>query len=150
LVAELESRNLLQGFDFDGEASFSQMLKDHIAGKNDSWAVRWHASCYLRDLLILYSGRALAQNIGRDGSGTHSTITDESLDVMLSPSPIDIGNVPVEENAQAREAIKRFFYAQRAQTSDALSNSKEAATIRKKLPLPQRQASILLHRYVKF
>ena len=109
LAAELESRNLLHAFDFDGEASFSQMLKDHIAGKNDSWAIRWHASCYLRDLLILYPGRALAQNIGRDGSGTHSAITDEFLNVMLSPSPIDIGNVPVEENTQAREAIKRFF-----------------------------------------
>jgi FkbM family methyltransferase len=143
LAAELETRNLLHAFDFDGEASFLQMLKDHIAGKNDSWAVRWHASCYLRDLLILYPGRALAQNVGRDGSGTHSAVTDESLNVMLSPSPIDIGNIPVEECAQARKAIKRFFSAHRVQTSDALSNSKEAATIRKKLALPQRLASVL-------
>ena len=143
LASELETRNLLHAFDFDGEASFSQMLKDHIAGKNNSWAIRWHASCYLRDLLILYPGRALAQNIGRDGSGTHSAITDVSLNVTLSPSPIDIENVPVEENTQAREAIKRFFYAQRVQTSDALSNSKEGSTIRKKLPLPRRPANVL-------
>jgi FkbM family methyltransferase len=107
------------------------------------WAVRWHASSYLRDLLILYPGRALAQNIGRDGSGTHSTITDEPLDVMLSPSPIVIGNVPVEENALAREAIKLFFNAQRVSTSDAPAKLKEAATIRKKSPLQRRLASVL-------
>jgi hypothetical protein len=139
LAVELESRNLLHAFDFDGEASFSQMLKDHIAGRNDSWAVRWHASCYLRNLLILYPGRALALNIGCDGSGTHSTIADESLNVMLSSSPIVIGDVPVEENALAREAIKRFFNAQRVPSSKA----KGAATIRKKLALLERLASVL-------
>jgi hypothetical protein len=61
------------------------------------WAVRWHASCYLRDLLILYPGRALAQNIGRDGSGTHSTITDESFDVMLSLHQLTLGTFPLKK-----------------------------------------------------
>jgi FkbM family methyltransferase len=141
LAAELESRSLLHAFDFDGTASFSQMLMDHTAGKNESWAIRWHASCYLRDLLILYPGRALAQNIGRDGTGTHSTTTDESLNVMLSPSPIVIGNVPIEENTQAREAIKNFFRAQGGAKTSAL---KEAVTKRKPLPLRQRAVSVLL------
>ena len=109
LLAELEERKLLHAFDFDGAMGFSQMLKDQIAGKNDSWAVRWHASCYLRDLLILYPGRALAQNIGLDGSGTHCAAPDSSHDVKLSSAPLIIGNIPIEENVKAREAIKRFF-----------------------------------------
>lgn len=114
LLAELEACELVSAFDFDGAMSFSQMLKDQIAGKNDSWAVRWHASCYLRDLLILYPGRALACNIGFDGSGTHSAVADTTLDVKLSPTPVKVGGIAVEENARAREAIKRFFISQHA------------------------------------
>ncbi len=114
LLAELEARKLLSAFDFDGAMSFSQMLKDQIDGKNDSWAVRWHASCYLRDLLILYPGRALARNIGIDGSGTHGAVPDTTLDVKLSSTPVKVGGIAVEENALAREAIKRFFISQHA------------------------------------
>jgi len=109
LLRELKARNLCHAFDFDGAMGFVQMLKDQIAGRNDSWAVRWHASCYLRDMLILYPGRALAHNIGHDGSGTHSLQEDDSFNVMLSPTAITVGGIEVAENAQAREAIRRFF-----------------------------------------
>jgi hypothetical protein len=109
LTYQLESGNLLGAFDFDGAAGYSQMLKDQIVGKNDSWAIRWHASCYLRDLLVLYPGRALAENIGRDGTGTHSTAADKTFDVNLSSTSVTVGGIPVEESTKAREAIRRFF-----------------------------------------
>jgi hypothetical protein len=129
---------------FAEQLAFSQMLMEHTASKNESWAISWHASCYLRDLLIPYPRRALAQNIGRDGRGTHSTTTDEPSNVMLSASPIVIRNVPIEENRQAPVAIKSFFNAQGGAKAGALSASKEAATKRKLLPLRQRAASVLL------
>jgi hypothetical protein len=115
LASQLETRNLLHAFDLDSAASYSQMLKDQIVGKNDSWAIRWHASCYLRDLLVLYPGRALAENIGRDGTGTHSTAADEAFDINLSSTPVTVGGIPVEESTRAREAIKRFFIKQKAE-----------------------------------
>jgi len=85
------------------------MIEDQIAGKNESWAVRWHASCFLRDLLILYPGRSLAANIGVDGSGTHCTGSDQSLDVNLSPTAVSVRVCPVEENLAMRAAIRDFF-----------------------------------------
>jgi hypothetical protein len=109
LLAELKARNLVDAFNFDGAIGYSQMLEDQIAGRNDSWAIRWHATCYLNDLLVLYPGRALAQNIGRDGSGTHSFTQDETMDVRLSPTPIVVGGIAIEENALGRDAIRRFF-----------------------------------------
>ena len=109
LLEELEARNLCHAFDFDGAMGFVQMLEDQIAGRNNSWAVRWHASCYLRDRLILYPGRALAQNIGHDGSGTHSTIENDTLNVALSPTPVMVGSIAIEENAAARQAVSEFF-----------------------------------------
>ena len=109
LLAELRRRGLTSQFDFDGAMKFTQMLEDQIAGRNDSWAVRWHASCFLRDLLILYPGQPLATNIGTDGSGTHSVTSDDSLVSELSDRPILVGGIPIEENPEARSAIRAFL-----------------------------------------
>jgi FkbM family methyltransferase len=116
LLAELGARNLEHAFDFDGAAGFVAMLKDQIAGKNDSWAIRWHASCFLRDLLILYPGRPLAQNIGHDGSGTHSLVADDSLNVHLSSTPISLEKIAAEESREGRAAICDFLRRSAAPT----------------------------------
>jgi FkbM family methyltransferase len=109
LLQELKARNFCHAFDFDGAMGFVQMLEDQIAGRNNSWAVRWHASCFLRDYLILYPGRALAHNIGQDGSGTHSLVQNDMLNVKLSPTPVTVGGIVVEENAMARQAVCEFL-----------------------------------------
>jgi FkbM family methyltransferase len=110
LLAELEARNLERAFDFDGAAGLVAMLKGQIAGKNDSWAIRWHASCFLRDLLVLYPGRPLAQNIGHDGSGTHSSVADDSLNVHLSSTPISLEKIAAKESREGRAAVCDFFF----------------------------------------
>jgi len=122
LAANIEARELVYAFNMDGTFDYFQMLKDHGSGKNDSWAVRWHASCFLNDLLILYPGRALARNIGYDGTGTHSAISDANFDVSLSGAPVEVGGISVEESEQARAAIKRFFAETRNQTAFAESH----------------------------
>lgn len=127
LLAELTERNLEQSFDFDGAMGYTQMLKDQIEGKNDSWAVRWHASCFLRDLLILYPGRTLVCNIGNDGSGTHATMSDESYTSALSARPIVLARIPIEQNATARAAILDFFKASQ-EPSCATPESKELSS----------------------
>ena len=110
LLRKLRSRRLLPAFDFDGTMAFTQMLKDQIAGRNDSWAVRWHASCFLHDLLILYPGRSLAMNIGHDGSGTHTTAVNRVFDVALSTQPVEVHDMAIEESAAGREAIRSSFF----------------------------------------
>ena len=47
------------------------MLKDQILAKNDSWAIRWYASVFLKDKLTLYPSYSFVQNIGIDNSGEH-------------------------------------------------------------------------------
>lgn len=109
LLRELEKRKLAYAFDFDGTMGFTAMLQDQILGKNDSWAVRWHASCFLHDRLILYPGRSLVQNIGNDGSGTHVKAADDSYDVVVSTTPVRIGGIEVEESVVGRAAFCDFF-----------------------------------------
>lgn len=108
LLRQLEQKGLERDFDFDGSYPYVRMLKDQINGKNDSWAIRWYASAYLQDKLCLYPGRSLIQNIGTDGSGTHSGITS-SLEVKLSEEPVIPGEIPVQEDIQSKKIIASFF-----------------------------------------
>ena len=107
LLAELRRRKLLRYFDQDGTSNYVDMLKRQIAGKNDSWAVRWRASVILADMLSLYPGRSLTENIGFDGSGTHSDISS-MWQVKLSQSPVAVGDIPIQHSQEGFEAFKRF------------------------------------------
>lgn len=108
LLDDLRLRRLTRDFDLDGAYPYTRMLADQVAGVNDSWAIRWHASCYLRDLLTLYPGRSLVRNIGHDSSGTHSKETAE-FDGDLADRKIMIRDIPVEPCTAAREAFIGFL-----------------------------------------
>jgi hypothetical protein len=108
LLGELRERNLTRAFDLDGAYPFTRMLADQVGGRNDSWAIRWHASAYLRGMLTLYPGRSLVRNIGNDASGTHSKSTDE-FDVDLDSVHVPVQPIPLAENTSARDAFIRFL-----------------------------------------
>lgn len=108
LLNELKCRKLIHAFDFNGLYPYSKMLESQIKGKNDSWAVRWHASAFLEGKLTLYPGRSLVHNIGNDNSGTHCEESTD-LDVILSASPINLNNISVEPSQQGRLAFVDFF-----------------------------------------
>jgi len=52
LMHEIRQKKL--GWEFDGYCGFTNMLADQIKGKNDSWAIRWHASAFLKEKLSLF------------------------------------------------------------------------------------------------
>jgi len=108
LLSELRRRELTDLFDFSGTQSFVRMLEDQIAGRVDSWAIRWYASAFLADRLTLYPGRSLVRNIGNDGSGTHTRLTGR-FDSELRPSAPSLNGLLVEESLEARHAFERFF-----------------------------------------
>ena len=110
LLAELRLQKLTRLFDFDGAYSYTRMLKKQIAGKNQSWAVRWHAAAFLANRLTLYPGTSLVQNIGNDMSGTHCDARD-SFFTKLAERPIRVGRIPLEECSSARMALVRFWKA---------------------------------------
>jgi hypothetical protein len=113
LLDELERRRLARHFDFEGHYPYTQMLKDQIAGRNSSWAIRWHAACYLEGLLTLYPGRSLVENIGNDSSGTHCE-TSDAFSRGLIGGPVHVGSIPVEPSEAARAAFARFFAGHRS------------------------------------
>jgi Glycosyl transferase family 2 len=107
LLHELNVHNLANCFDFDGAYPYTKMLENQINGKNNSWAIRWYASAFLKNKLTLYPGRSLVHNIGIDGSGTHCSTT-EDFTALISHSSIKVEQIPVEENEFARTEIANF------------------------------------------
>lgn len=107
LLAELKKRKLEYAFDWQGSYPYTKMLKDQIAGKNNSWAIRWQASAFLRDKLSLYPRNSLVDNIGFDESGTHCG-KNNLFSVNLYLSPVTVSDIPIEESEDALRAIVNF------------------------------------------
>ena len=110
LLNELESRRLTHRFDFNGNYRFTRMLRRQVQGKNNSWAIRWNASLFLKDILSLNVGRSLVQNNGFDGSGTHcggGNLYGSQL--WMQPLPVQ-KITPICENEAARAAFARYYH----------------------------------------
>lgn len=108
LLQRLKEQRLLKSFDYDGAYSYTKMLQDQIQGRNDSWAVRWHASMFLREMVTLYPGCSLVSNIGIDGSGTHSGKTNQ-FDVIPAEVQPAVWPDQCVENPVMRNAFIRYF-----------------------------------------
>lgn len=110
LLEELERRNLTKTFDFNGKYGFTRMLRRQIEGKNNSWAIRWNASLFLKDVLSLNVGKSLVQNEGFDGSGTNCG-GGGLYDSILWMKPLPVVKIsPIEENISARKAFEKYYY----------------------------------------
>ena len=109
LLTELESRKLTYTFDFNGKYGYTRMLRRQIEGKNNSWAIRWNASLFLKGILSLNVGKSLVQNEGFDGRGTNcgggGLYASELYMERLPVKKIS----PIEENIQARNAYVRYY-----------------------------------------
>jgi hypothetical protein len=108
LLQELKRRKLTKSFDFNDSFPFTKMLKKQIEGRNDSWAIRWYASAFLKEKLTLNPGRNLVLNIGTDSTGTHCS-TNTYMANQLSESHIAVKPIPVKENSMAKELIREFY-----------------------------------------
>lgn len=108
LLAAIQQQKLSKLFNFNNTQDNVLMLKRQIAGKNNSWAIRWHASAFLRNMLTLYPGKSLVSNIGLDNSGEHCGKI-EALKVTLNTEPMDIQPIVVDWNQEAFLQIVQYF-----------------------------------------
>ena len=83
LLAEIKQRKLDREIDFNHSTNYVKMLINQINGKNDSWAIRWHISAFLKEKLTLYPGTSFVNNIGNDFSGQHSVASGKFNSKMI-------------------------------------------------------------------
>jgi hypothetical protein len=72
LLKNIINKKLINEFNYNGAYNYLNMLKKQILKKNDSWAIRWHASIFLKNMYTLYPRSSYVNNIGLDGSGIHN------------------------------------------------------------------------------
>jgi hypothetical protein len=108
LLNEIKNNGLIKKFNFNGSVNYYKMLKLSTKGKLDSWAVKWHASVFLKNGLTLYPSHSLVNNIGMDGSGVHSG-NFRFLDCEINSLSVKIVDIPVEHSELALNSIINFF-----------------------------------------
>jgi len=95
-------------FSIDGTMNFWKQMQEFKAGKNNSWAIRWYASIFLKGGLTLNPAHSLVHNIGHDGTGVHSNI-ENTYKVKISNKAVKKFPVEIKENEKAHEAIRGFL-----------------------------------------
>ena len=94
MAREIRDRGLAREFDLLGHYPYLAMLEGRAAGKNNSWAICWHSSCFLAGNLILYPGRSLVSNIGFDNSGEHCGPSVMFATMIDDVKPVKIKRIP--------------------------------------------------------
>ncbi|WP_053406304.1 glycosyltransferase family 2 protein [Persicobacter sp. CCB-QB2] len=107
LLGKFDGR-LKKKFDYEGSFNFHRMLRNQLAGKRDSWAIRWYATIFLAGGLCLNPSRSITENIGQDGSGQHSfRTTNYDVDRL---DRLAVEKIPMEENKEVRQAMVKYYW----------------------------------------
>ncbi len=107
LIAQFDN-NKIQSFSVNGTGNFWKQMLEFKAGKNNSWAIRWYASIFLKGGLALHPSRSLVHNIGHDGTGVHSNI-EHMYGVSIANKPVKQFPAEVKEDIMAHAAIRHFL-----------------------------------------
>ena len=95
-------------FSIEGTMNFWKQIEEFKSGKNNSWAIRWYASIFLKGGLTLNPSQSLINNIGHDGTGIHSGLND-IYNVVINPQPVHFFPEKIKEDQQAYLSIKEFL-----------------------------------------
>jgi glycosyltransferase involved in cell wall biosynthesis len=95
-------------FSIESSMNFWKQMREFKAGKNNSWAIRWYASIFLKDGLTLNPSHSLVHNIGHDGSGVHSN-NETTYQVQITQKAVKEFPVIIKEDAKAYQAVRQFL-----------------------------------------
>ena len=108
LLQALRARGLVDAFESVGGPQFSRMLARRASGRNQSWAILWHATLVAYERLTLQPGTSFVRNIGMDGSGTHSHET-RLFETRLRQSYQGIHAGPVAPDETAMRKMRAYL-----------------------------------------
>lgn len=115
LYEEITRKNLQNAFNYDSLYNFTQMLKATADGTLDSWAIRWYASAFLKEMLTLYPSTSLVFHDGAEGTHVDNNATIKQQ-TTLADSPIYVSRMPIAESFETRSIMNKYL------TRQALSN----------------------------
>ncbi|HWZ15524.1 MAG TPA: glycosyltransferase [Mucilaginibacter sp.] len=107
LIDQFDTKKISR-FSIEGTMNFWKQIEGFKAGKNDSWAIRWYASIFLKNGLTLNPAISLIHNIGNDGTGIHSN-KENIYHVQVAKHPVTQFPTVITEDQHAYQAIKQFL-----------------------------------------
>jgi len=107
LITGLDAASIHR-FSIDGKENFWKQVQQFRSGKINSWAIRWYLSVFRQQGLTLYPRHSYVQNIGTDGTGTHSD-AENTYRVSLCQQTTHSFPEETKESAEAYAAIKDFY-----------------------------------------
>jgi hypothetical protein len=107
LIAQFDKQKI-DRFSINHSMNFWKQMLDFKAGRNNSWAIRWYASIFLKGGLTLNPLHSLVHNIGHDGTGTHSNV-ENTYQVQIAQKRVTYFPDVITEDKKAYEAIKYFL-----------------------------------------
>lgn len=107
LISQFDAQKIHR-FSIEDSMNFWKQIVEFKNGRNNSWAIRWYATIFLKGGLTLNPSQSLINNIGHDGTGIHSGIND-IYNVIINPRPVTYFPDKLEENPEAYLAIKQFL-----------------------------------------
>ena len=108
LYNQIKNNNYQKEFNYNNSYNYFKILTKTLKSKNNSWAIKWYASAFLKKKLTLYPPHSLVHNIGNDGSGTNSS-KNNIYDNYLKNIPIELENIPVIENSKLKNEFENYF-----------------------------------------
>ena len=108
LLKKIDERKLINDFNLSSGIAYYKMLQDNIKGANDSWAIRWYASTFLKNMNTLFPNKSFVRNTGIDNSGencSYTTVYDSSINREYK----NIKQIDSLELVSDRLIIKSFF-----------------------------------------
>lgn len=110
LLREVVGRGLANEFDYDSRAGFTSLLRGTARGLVDSWAIRWHASVFLRGGVSLYPGQSLVKNEGSGAGSTHGAPVTQVKRLDERSRSIDLTSVRLEAPSRlGYSALVEYF-----------------------------------------
>ena len=103
-----KDKTLRKRFDEYGEDR-SAMLDSQMAGKIDSWAIRFSYAMFKNDRYAILPAKTRVENIGFDGSGVHNVAADQRFVVRIEENlkPVVFENVSVDD--RIKKQFVRLF-----------------------------------------
>lgn len=109
-------------FNIEGTYAYYDALRRNAEGTQNTWAVRWYASVFVRRGLTVYPGKSLTRNIGFEeggtncGAGTMARVFNHQKIQGVMPVPAT-EQLPLGENQRLRQVLADFYRWQQLQWS---------------------------------
>ncbi len=110
LVKKFEKNKILiHEFDFYSSYPFFKMLKKQLKA-NNSWAIKWAASNFLKGRYTIYFKNSLVKNIGLDGTGVNCKVNYELNQKKFTSKNVYVNKKQlIQENFSVKKDIAKYL-----------------------------------------